>query len=137
MRIETRSMRSHQKLTPETSKMLWRIYRHSKHCQVRTRAQCILLLDSEYEIPELIEILGVSRKTIYNWNNNWCKYKLAGLYNRAGRGRKEIFNSEQKQLIKLWSEDYHNNSNQIIITKIKQEWGITVSKDTVKRALLK
>ncbi len=117
--------------------MLWRIYRQSKHYQVRTRAQCILLIDSEYEIQELIEILGVSRKTIYNWKNNWCKYKLAGLYNRVGRGRKEIFDSEQKQLIKLWSEQYCSNSNQIIITKIQQEWGITVSKDTVERALLK
>ena len=130
-------MQLNQKLSPETIKVLWRIYRQTTKHHARSRAHCILLIDSEYEIPELMEILGVSRKTIYNWKNNWCKYKLAGLYDRVGRGRKEVLNLEQKQRIKLWSEQHHNHSNQIIITKIKQEWGITVSKDTVKRALLK
>jgi len=115
--------------------MLWRIYRHSKRYQVRTRAQCILLIDSEYKIPELIKILGVSRKTIYNWKNNWSSRRLVGLYSRVGRGRKEILNSEQKRQIKLWEKQLEDNSPQTIIGKIRQEWGITVSKDTVKRAL--
>ena len=133
--IETRSVRSHQKLNPETSKMLWRIYRHSNNYRVRTRAQCILLMDSEYTIQELIIILGVNRKTIYNWKNNWLEYKLVGLYSRVGRGRKKILNSEQKEQIKLWEKQLQNNSKQIIIEKIRHEWGITVSKDTVTRVL--
>lgn len=115
--------------------MLWRIYRHSQNYQVRTRAQCILLIDSEYEIQELIKIFGVSRKTIYNWKNNWSRRKLVGLYSRVGRGRKEILNSEQKKQIKLWEKQLEDNSLQIIIGKIRQEWGIAVSKDTVKRVL--
>lgn len=92
-------------------------------------------MDSEYTIQELIIILGVSRKTIYNWKNNWLEYKLVGLYSRVGRGRKKILNSEQKEQIKLWEKQLQNNSKQIIIEKIRHEWGITVSKDTVTRVL--
>lgn len=128
-------MESSQKLSPETIKLLWRVYRQSKNYQVRIRAQCILLMDSQYEIQELSRIFGVSRRTIYNWKNNWSKYKLVGLYDRVGRGRKEILNSEQKEKIKLWSKQYQNSSRQIIVGRIRQEWGITVSKDTITRVL--
>lgn len=128
-------MQLSQKLNPETVKLLWRIYRQSSNYQVRTRAQCILLMDSEYEVQELISILGVSRKTIYNWKNNWSKNKLVGLYNRVGRGRKAILNSEQKEQVKRWENQLQNNSKQMIIGKIRQEWGITISKDTVTRVL--
>lgn len=124
-----------QKLDPETLNMLWRIYRQSKNHQVRNRAHCILLINSEYEIKELCQILGVSRKTVYNWKHNWSKFKLVGLYDRVGRGRKKIFNPEQKEQIKVWARQYQSHSRQSVIRKIRQEWGITVSKDTVKRAL--
>ncbi len=93
-----------------------------------------MLIDSRYELEELIEIFGVSRKTIYNWKNNWSKYKLVGLYNRLGRGRKEIFSTPQKQQIKKWVTQNPKNLKQVI-EKIREEWGIVASKDTVKRIL--
>ncbi len=89
-----------QKLSQETIKLLWRIYRHSKKYQVRQRAHCIILIEQEYPIEQLIRIFAVSKKTIYNWKNNWLNRGLVGLYNRPGTGRKEIFNDEQKEQIK-------------------------------------
>lgn len=127
-------MHLEQRLSSETVKILWRLYRQSKNYQVRARAHCILLINFKYSLKELIEILGVSRKTIYNWKNNWSKYKLVGLYNRVGRGRKEIFNEQQKQQIKKWVKQNPKNLKQVI-EKIREEWGVVTSKDTVKRIL--
>jgi transposase len=71
---------------------------------------------------------GVSRKTIYNWKNNWSLYKLVGLYNRVGRVRKEIFNDQQKQQIKKWVKQNPKNLKQVI-EKIREEWGVVTSKE--------
>lgn len=123
-----------QKLPQETIKLLWRIYRHSKKYQVRQRAHCILLMEEGYQIEQLIGIFAVSKKTIYNWKNNWLDRGLVGLYNRPGTGRKEIFNSEQKEQIKQWVKQ-HNKNLKPVIEKVKKEWGIKASKDTIKRVL--
>lgn len=107
----SQAMQSHEKLNQETKKMLWRVYRHSQNHQVKMRAHCIILIDLGYSLEELIKIFGVSRKTIYNWYNNWSNQKLVGLYNRIGRGRKEIFNEDQKILIKNWALANPKNLN--------------------------
>ena len=123
-----------QKLNRETIKLLRRINLHSKKYQVRQRAHCIILIEEGYQIEELIKIFAVSRKTIYNWRNNWLNRGLGGLYNRPGTGRKEIFNHEQKLQIKQWVK-HHNKNLKPVIEKAKKEWGIKTSKDTIKRIL--
>lgn len=127
-------MRFIRDLNWDTEKLLKRIYKQSKHHQVRQRAQCILLSKSGTSIAKLMEIFGVSRKTIYNWMTAWEDKGLLGLYNQPGRGRKEIFNEQQKQQIKEWVKSYPNNLNKVL-AKIKEEWGIIVSKDTIKNLL--
>ncbi|MFM8005061.1 MAG: IS630 family transposase, partial [Dolichospermum sp.] len=57
-----------------------------------------------------------------------------GLYNQTGRGRKPTFNEEQKQKIKSWVKLYPKDLKKVL-AQIKEEWGITVSKDTIKRVL--
>ena len=56
------------------------------------------------------------------------------MYNRVGRGRKEIFQDWQKQKIKQWTKQKPKNLKSVL-EKISKEWGIVVSKDTVKRVL--
>ena len=107
-------MQLEKELSPETIRILWRLYRQSKNHQVRTRAHCILLINSKYKLEELIPIFRASRKTIYNWRHNWSKYKLVGLYNRKGRGRKKIFNKQQEQQIKQWVKQSPRNIKKVI-----------------------
>ena len=110
------------------------IYKQSRHYQVRQRAHCILLSYEGVTIPELIEVFQVSRRTRYNWMNDWEDNRLLGLYNRTGRGRKPTFNQEQKQKIKEWVKLFPKELKKVL-AQIKEEWGIIVSKDTVKRIL--
>ena len=88
-----------------SAKLLDRIYRESRHHQVRQRARCLILINQGVKIKELQYIFGVSYKTIYNWINRWESEGILGLYNKKGRGRKQTFNLEQKKQIKLWVKE--------------------------------
>jgi transposase len=81
-----------------------------------------------------MNIFEVSRNTTYNWLNNWESSGFVGLYNRAGQGRKKIFDTEQQEIIKNWAKETPKNLV-IVQEKINQEWGIVTSKDTIKRVL--
>lgn len=114
-------MRYMKDLSQETIKILNRIYKLSKHHQVRKRAHCILLSDEKYSIAELMKIFKVSRNTIYNWFNNWESSGLVGLYNQGGQlysavrqrslrltvgqGRRKTFDSQQQEIIKSWAKE--------------------------------
>ncbi|GCA90161.1 hypothetical protein MiTa_03519 [Microcystis aeruginosa NIES-4264] len=124
-------MRLIRDLNPESQKMLERIYRASKHHQVRERAKCILLSFQGTTIEELSGIFGVTRKTIYNWLTAWKDRKLIGFYNRLGRGRKPKLIEAQGQQVE------EPKSLKKIQIKIVEEWKLTVSKDTIKRLIKK
>jgi transposase len=127
-------MRYIKGLTKETSKLLRRIYKQSKYHQVRARAHCILLSYQRYKISELMAIFKVSRNTIYNWFNNWSDSGLVGLYNHSGQGRKKIFNQQQQEIITEWVKETPKNLR-LVQEKIKKQWGVTASKETIKRVI--
>ncbi len=129
-------MRFIRDLTPENIKLLQRISRESKYYQVRNRAKCLILSYQGLSIKELMEIFSVGRKTIYNWFTKWEDEKVVGLYNNPGRGRKPKLNEEQKEQIKVWAKKEPKTLLRIV-EKAKKEWGIILSKDTIKRIIKK
>lgn len=127
-------MRFTREVFPETQKLLQRLYRQSRHHQVRQRAHCILLSSQDYGIAQLMEIFNVSRKTLYNWFNNWETQGVVGLYNRPGRGRKSTFSSEQVEQICAWVQQQPRQLKQVV-QKVQEEWAISISTKTIKRVL--
>ena len=123
-----------RKVFPETQRLLQRLYQQSRHHQVRQRAHCILLSSQSYSIAQLIDIFGVSRKTLYNWFNSWDAQGFVGLYNRPGRGRKGTFNPEQIEQIRNWTQQHPRQLKQVV-GKVQEEWGISISAKTIKRVL--
>ncbi|MEO1148824.1 MAG: IS630 family transposase [Cyanobacteria bacterium J06638_22] len=121
-------------ILPETQQLLHRIYRQSKHHQVRQRAHCLLLYSQGQHISQLLDIFAVSKKTVYNWVDAWNERGLPGLYNRPGRGRKATFNAAQKAQIKQWAQMYPRQLKQVV-HKVHQTWNITISTHTIKRVL--
>jgi transposase len=119
---------------PETQRLLQRLYRQSCQHQVRQRAHCILLSSQDYSIAQLMEIFSVSRKTLYNWFNNWETQGVLGLYNRPGQGRKRTFNCEQIEQIRVWVQQQPRQLKQVA-QKIHEAWGISTSTQTIKRVL--
>ena len=121
-------------LSKETTSLLKRLNKQSKHHQVRQRALCIRLSFEKHTIKELMVIFKVSRSTIYNWFNNWEEEGLIGLYDYKGRGRKKIFNQEQQQQLKKWTKQHPQQLN-LVQNQAEKEWGIKASIDTIKRAV--
>ncbi len=52
-------------------KLLERIYRQSRHHQVRQRAHFLILASQDVKVKGIIKIFKISHKTIYNWINRW------------------------------------------------------------------
>jgi transposase len=127
-------MRYIQGLGNETSKLLQRVYKESQHHQVRQRAQCILLSYQGHTTKELAHIFQVDRITIYNWFNAWDLHHFAGLYDKKGKGRRPIFDSDQKEQIREWSKIHPKNLNKIL-SLVNEHFGIESSKQTIKRIL--
>jgi transposase len=129
-------MRFIRELSLETQKMLFRIYKESKYHQSRQRAKCIILSFQGLTIQQLMTIFGVSRKTLYNWLTAWEDEKLVGLYDRKGKGRKSKLKEEEKEQVKNWTKEDPKNLKRVV-AKVKEELGINISKDTVKRIIKK
>lgn len=123
-----------REVSPETFSLLQRLQRSSVHHAVRQRAHCLLLNHQGWKQKELAEILGVSLKTVSNWFRAWEERGLLGLYERVGRGRKPKLSDEQKEQVRQWARE-HPKQLKKIIQKVKETWGIEVSKDTLKRVL--
>ena len=123
-------------LNRENKKLLKRISVFSQYPQVRNRAKCIMLLERGFSIPQLMEIFGVSRKTIYNWLSRWEEEGFSGLYNQKGRGRKPLLNKEQKATVKQWVKEEPKNLKKVV-NKVPQEWSIKLHKETIKRIIKK
>jgi transposase len=123
-----------REINPLSFKLLERIYRQSRHHQVRQRAHCLILTSLGVKIPELIKIFQVSRKTLYNWFNRWETEGIVGLYNKSGQGCKPTFNSQQKNQIRAWAKKEPRQLKQVVY-KIRESWGMTVSIKTIQRIL--
>jgi transposase len=127
-------MRFIQGLNCETTKLLQRIYKESKHHKVRQRSQCILLSYQGYMANELAHIFKVNRITIYSWLDDWESRHFSSLYAKKGRGRPSKLNRDQKEKVREWSKQYPKNLNKMV-DLIKQEFGLETSKSTIKRIL--
>ncbi|MEG4361288.1 helix-turn-helix domain-containing protein, partial [Microcoleus sp. C2C3] len=82
-------------VNPLSFKLLIRIYRESRHHQVRQRAHFLILVSQGVKNKDLKKIFKISHKTMYNWLNRWEAEGMLGLYNKPGRGRKQTFDCTQ------------------------------------------
>lgn len=123
-------------INPLSLKLLNRIYRESRHHQVRQRSQFLILVSQNIKNENLMKIFKVSYKTMYNWLNRWENEGMLGLYNKPGRGRKKTFNSAQSAQIRDWVKLQPKQLKQVA-QKIKKEWSINISTETIKRIIKK
>ncbi len=115
-------------------KLLHRIHKESKKHHVRQRAQCILLSYQGYQVNELAGIFRRTKRTIYEWLNQWEAHHFAGLYDSKGRGRKPKLDDDQQRQVKEWVKEYPKNPKKIVAL-VREEYEISVSRRTINRIL--
>ena len=118
-------------INPLSLKLLNRIYRESRHHEVRQRAHFLILVSQNVKKENMMKIFKFSYKTMYNWLNRWEYEGMLGLYNKPGRGRKKTFNSAQSAQIRDWVKLQPKQLKQVV-QKIKKEWCINISTETIK-----
>ncbi len=125
-----------REINPLSFKLLKRIYCQSQYHQVRQRAHLLILTSQGVKMEDLMKIFNISYKTIYNWMNRWESAGIVGVYNKPGRGRKRIFKPEQELKIREWALQEPRQLKKTL-QKVKEEWDIEVSTETIKRILRK
>ena len=123
-----------RKISSETLSLLRRIYRSSRHHQVRQRAQFLILYHQGHTLTQLRPIFSVTYPTLYNWIHAWESRGILGLYNQSGQGRKRIFTPEQEKEIYQWVQESPIQLKSVLAI-IKETWNITPSLKTLKRVL--
>jgi transposase len=123
-----------REINPLSLRLIERIYRQSRHNQVRQRAHFLILASQGVKVEKLKLIFQVSHKTIYNWLNRWESEGIIGLYNKPGRGRKRKFHPEQEAKIREWAK-LEPRQLKKVLQKVQEEWGIETSAETIKRIL--
>jgi len=90
-------------LNEETITQLKEIVKTDKRHKSRLRAQALLLNNQGKKIPELVEILGVSQRTIYRWFDRFNSDNIQTIHELPGRGRKSLLNlREHESLVKMY-----------------------------------
>ena len=92
-------MRYIKNLTQETIKELEDIIKNDSRYRSRNRAQAILLSNQGKTTNELVNIFGVSQRTVYRWFNRFSQITISALHDLEGRGRKATLNGKEDEKI--------------------------------------
>ncbi len=123
-------------LTPEIKKMLQEMWHNHPVSRCRQRAHGILLSANGYTIPQISPILGVERRAVSAWIDNWESLGLFGLYDQPRSGRPPIFTLEEQALLpKLVEEEPRQLKGAQV--KMAEITGKQASCYTLKRILKK
>jgi len=128
-----------KEITDEQTSLLEKGYKTSQSHLTRRKCQAILLSYSGKSVDELALLFGVTEQSVYNWYKAWESEGIEGLKLKPGRGRKPKLQDENLDQVKrikiLVENDPQNLKN--VVNKINEEFGIELSKKTLKRFLKK
>jgi len=121
-------------LSHDTTRLLERIRKSSRHAQTRDRAHAILLSAQGYTITNIMEIFHASRATVYRWCDAWEEWAFVGLYDNPGRGRKPALTGAERECVKIWGKMFPRQLGHVK-GLIANCFGKTVCRKTVSRIL--
>jgi transposase len=81
---------------------LEQMHRHHPKAYLRCRAQMVLLWDTGYTVEGIANIVGCTVRTVGRVLAAYARDGLAGLYRKAGSGRRSRLRPEQWNQVKQW-----------------------------------
>ena len=93
----SRKKRYIRKLTTTEIEALQAGKKSDKGYQYNNRCHAILLSHKGQTVKELKAIFNVTHQTLYSWFDNYEKVGIIGLENKAGRGRKPVLRTDNKE----------------------------------------
>jgi transposase len=123
-------------VSPETQRLLHRLYKESRYHRVRQRAHCILLSFQGLDTTALRAIFSVDRITLYNWFDAWETYHFAGLYDKKRCGRPPKLTAVEQATAQQYLEQYPRDVKKVVHL-VEQTTSKRVSTKTIKRLVKK
>ena len=110
---------------------------HGKSKKERMRAEAILLFEKGYKKVKIADILGVSKRSIFQWFEEYRRDGLSSLSTKKGQGRKNLIDeSKHREIVKNNIKRYPNQPKKAYSLTM-EEIGVNMSYDTFKRFLKK
>ncbi len=78
---------------------LQELFRREKDARVSMRIWMVWQARSGLTEPQITAGIGMARRTVQDWGQRYNEEGLAGLRDRAGRGRKPILSLEEQQAV--------------------------------------
>jgi transposase len=127
------------KLEASARQALEKIHRTHAKSHVRQRAQCLLLSNKGYNVPELARFFSTRTHTFRGWFNRWESEGVQGLEIRPGRGLKPSISDENTALIASIKEEVKVNPHNMreVVEKLNERWCTTLTVGQVKTFLKK
>ena len=121
----------------EEINILNRRLKKEKNPETRDRIRGIILLKKGHRLQEIANIMGVNRRTVYNWRRRYEEEGIEGLKTREKPGRKRKLSDEDMERLKdlLKQKDYWTTRG--VRNLIKIEFGIEYTLRHVARILRK
>jgi len=121
----------------EEIKILETLVKKEKNPKLRDRLRGILLLKKNYTHSKVAEILGVTKRTVFNWKRRYNKSGYDGLKTNPIPGRNTILDEDDKERLKelLQMRDYWTSKE--VRELIKNEFDIEFTPRHIPRILRK
>lgn len=124
-------------LKDDMKEVLVHRYENHKSATVRKRVQALILSSQYRTINEIIKATGMSRTTLYRFFKDWeeteFSEKINTLFAKKGRGAKPKLDSIKEELPDLTQR--FNGRTSVIIRVIEENYGIKISRPTLKKYL--
>ena len=129
-------MRFIHDVSPETQRLLHRLYKESRYHRVRQRAHGILLSSQGLDTTALRAIFSVDRITLYNWFDAWEAHHFAGLYDKKRCGRPPKLTAAEQDMAQQYLAQYPRDVRKVVHL-VEQATSKCVSTKTIKRLVKK
>lgn len=119
-------------LSDEEKEILEHLRDYRETPRSKRRAHAILLSDAGKSVDQIADILDTTRVTICSWMDRWHKDGVSGLNDKPRPGGPpKLTDDERKQVLGFIEE--HPNSPKIVLEKLSQKIGKTISARTLRR----
>ena len=121
----------------EEINILNRRLKKEKNPETRDRIRGIILLKKGHRLQEIANIMGVNRRTVYNWRKRYEEEGIEGLKTREKPGRKRKLSDEDMDKLKDLLKQKEYWTTREVRDLIKIEFGIEYTLRHITRILRK
>jgi transposase len=118
------------------NKATYALQEMNQYCKSAIKLKAIIAA-KKHGVNLVADIFDITANTLRSWVKNFSIEDLQGLQQKPGRGRNSKVSDIQQESIARWIKEDPNLTINAVILKLRQQFGLDVSKSAVHRILHK